>query len=112
MLRTRDWMESFNKSGKRVVQDYQNITCQNGFHIDALDPVQMGCFPKELTLWEKILIGISATVTIGIVIAIIAISRRWNEVKWFMYLYFDVLDKNDGIDDLEGMGKDALISYR
>ena len=112
MLSMRDWMESFNKSGTRVVQDYLHINCQNGYPIHALDAVQMGCFPKELTLWEKILLGVSATVTIGIVIAIIAINRRWNEVKWFMYLHFNILDKNDGKEDLENMEKDAIISYR
>ena len=48
----------------------------------------------------------------GVAVAIIFISRRWKEVKWFMYLHFDVLDKNDEDEDLEIVEADALLSYR
>ena len=101
----KHWMANYTS-------DYSKMKCDNGRPIHELDAVQMGCFPKELPLWEKILIGVLAAVTVAVVIVIIAISRRWNEVKWFMYLHFDLLDKNDEPENLEGMEYDALLSYR
>ena len=115
MLWMTDWMANFTTdpdSDVRVVRDYYKIKCGDGRFINTLNPVQMGCFPKELTLWQKILIGISAALTITFVIAIIAISRRWNEVKWLMFLYFDILNKNDGEENLEHTESDVLLSYR
>ena len=109
LLWMKNWMT--NKSDRTIFEDYYDIECNSGVPLYEMDPVKMGCFPKELTLWQKALIGISATVTTGVVIAIIAISRRWNEVKWFMYLHFDILDKNDGNENLNNKKKDALISY-
>ena len=112
MLWMKDWMGTFNKSGKMVVQDYYALQCINGLGpIYDLDPVKMGCFPRGLTLWEKILIGLSVIIAIAIVIAIIAISRRWEEVKWFMYLHFDILDTSDTKENPDAEN-DALVSYR
>ena len=106
----KDWM--FNKSGRSIVQDLNDITCSNGGPMNQMDAVKLGCFPKELTLWQKMLIGISAFVIVGVVIAIIAVSRRWNEVKWFVYLHFDILDKNEGNDNLENKDTDVFVSYK
>ena len=103
MLWMKDWMVNFTK-------DYDQVKCDNGHPIYTLDAVQMGCFPKELPRWAKILIGVLVPATI--LIAIIAINRRWNEVKWFMYLHFDLLDRSDEPENLEGMEYDALLSYR
>ena len=112
MLWMKNWMENFNKSGSRVVQKYHYLGCANmNVPIHALDPVKMGCYPKELTLWEKLLIGILATVITGIVIAIIAISRRWNEVKWLMYLHFNIPPKQDKKENWEGKDFDAVFSF-
>ena len=108
MLWMKDWM--LNKS--TTVQDSYEVKCSTGIPIYKIDPVKMGCFPRGLTLLQKIFIGLSAVVTVTLVIAIIAISRRWNEVKWFLYLHFDILDKNDGKEDLRNKESDALVSYR
>ena len=109
MLWMKNWMENFNKSGHRVVQKYDSLSCENmdGHPIHDLDPVKMGCYP----IWEKLLIGISAT-AISIVIAIIAISRRWNEVKWLMYLHFNILPNQDKKENWEGKDFGAVFSYR
>ena len=92
--------------------DYYQIKCDSGVPLHELSAVQVGCFPKELPLWAKILIGVSVPATIAIVIAIIAVNRRWNEVKWFMYLHFDCLPKSDEPENLDDMEYDALLSYR
>ena len=113
----KTWMENFLTSatatGVQVVQDYDRIRCDNGMLIKDSDPVEMGCYPKELTLWQKILIGLSAFVTIAIVIGIIAISRRWDEVQWLMFLHFNVLNKKDEKENnFDGIESDAFVSHR
>ena len=110
MLWLNDWLT--NNSGRAVIRDYREVKCRDGHLLYRLDAVKMGCFPKELTVWEKILTRSSAFVILGVAVATIFISRRWKEVKWFMYLHFDVLDKNDEDEDLEIVEADALLSYR
>ncbi len=105
------WMLDWMSSGQ--VKDFNNIKCGKGKfagkYMHSLDGFKMGCFP----LWQKILIGVSVTITVLIVIAIIGVSRRWNEVKWLMFLHFDILDKNDAASEiLENKESDALLSYR
>ncbi len=105
------WMIDWMSSGQ--VEDFYYIKCGKGKfagkYMHSLDGFKMGCFP----VWQKILIGVSVTITVLIVIAIIGISRRWNEVKWFMFLHFDILDKNDAANEkLSNKEFDALLSYR
>ena len=110
------WFSKRNVSGKRAVQDYREVVCHSGMlvgkQIYKLTSNEMGCYPHKLSLGEKITVGIFGTLIIGITIAIIAISRRWNEVKFFLYLHFDILDKNDGDEDLTNKCYDVFVSYR
>ena len=108
MLWMKDWLNRFN----RTVKTLYRIKCNKDTPIIKLDAVKMGCYPKVLTLWQKILIGLSTSLTITIVILIIIISKRWKEVKWFMFLHFDILDKKDGNEYLDNKEWDALVSYR
>ena len=110
----RDWMANFTigEDHIKIVKDYYYINCSNGIPVSNLNPVELGCFPKELTLLQEILIGLSVSFTVVFVIASIVINRRWNEVKWFVYLHFDILDKNDGNENLADKESDAFLSYR
>ena len=111
-----DWFSSRTSSGKRVVQDYDQVVCSNGKMfgklIHKLTLEEMGCYPHVLSLGQKLTIGILGSLIIAIVIAIIAISRRWNEVKRFLFLHFDILDKSDRNEYLDGKTYDAFLSYR
>ncbi len=40
------------------------------------------------------------------------IFRRWNEVRFWLYKNFDILDRRDKGENLEGKEFDALVSYR
>ena len=114
------WMIEFlakrTVTGKRVVEDYDKIVCHSGImtgkYIYKLNPQQMGCYPHQLSMGEKLTIGVLGAVIIIIVIVIIAIGRRWNEVKWLLYLHFNILDKSDRNEDLSGKTFDAFLSYR
>ena len=85
------WFAMRNSDGTRKVKDYDKIVCDSGTQkgklIFKLTTQEMGCYPHILSTGEKVTIGILGTLIVGIVIAIIAISRRWNEVKWFLYLH-------------------------
>ena len=110
------WLSRQTANGERIVKDYQNVVCHSGKlvgkQIYKLTSNEMGCYPHKLSLGEKITIGIFGTLIIGITIAILAISRRWNEVKFFLFLHFDILDKNDGDEDLTDKSYDVFVSYR
>ena len=110
------WLSKRTTSGERIVKDYKNVFCDSGMlvgkQIYKLSLEEMGCYPHKLSLGEKITIGIFGALIVGIVIAIIAISRRWNEVKWLLYLYFNILDKSNDNEDLPGKKYDAFVSYR
>ena len=108
MIWMKDWLNKFNRSMKTLSQ----VTCNKNTQIIKLDAVKMGCYPRDLTLWQKLLIGLSTSLTVMIVIALITLNKRWKEVKWFMYLHFDILDKNDGNEYLDNKEWDALVSYR
>ena len=74
------WSNNFtNSSGKQVVQDYQDTKCATGkmvgIPIFVLSKIEMGCFPSEWTNWQKVGVGIRATVLVIIVI-ILAVSRN------------------------------------
>ena len=83
-----------------------------GKQIYQLTLEELGCYPHKLSTGEKVSIGIFGTLIIGITIAIIAVSRRWNEVKFLLYLHFDILDKNDRDEDLTDKLYDVFLSYR
>ena len=110
------WFLKLNSNSERLVKDYQDVVCHNsvmaGKQIYKLTLEEIGCYPHKLSTGEKITIGIFGTLIIGITIAIFAISRRWNEVKFFLYLHFDILDKNDGDEDLTDKFYDIFVSYR
>ena len=116
MLWLISWFNKFLPDGTRVVRDYNNVKCSNtstGKLIYKLTAVEMGCFPKELTSWQKSILGVGGGIIILLVIIIIVAGKRWNEVKWFLFFHFDIRDKRDeDVNTLEGMKWDAMISFR
>ena len=111
-----DWFKARTSTGQRIVKDYDRIVCDGGpmkrKEIYRLRPEDMGCYPHNLSFGEKLTIGIFSALIIATVIAIVAISRRWNEVKWFLYLHFDILDKDDKDENLLGKKYDVFLSYK
>ena len=93
MLWLISWINKFLPDGTRIVRDYTKVTCSNtGKLIYKLTAVEMGCFPKQLTSWQKAILGVGGGIIILVVIAIIVVAKRWNEVKWFLFfiLIFEI----------------------
>ena len=77
-----------------------------GTLVYQLDNKIMGCiFP----IWAISTIVISAVV---IVVIIIIINRKWEAIRFFMFVNFDILPKDDGQENLEEMEFDAFVTYR
>ena len=116
MLWLISWMNKFSPGGTRIVSDYGKVKCSNvpnGKLIYKLTAVEMGCFPKELTSWQKAILGVGGGIIVLVVIAIAVVAKRWNEVRWFLFFHFNIRDKrDDDVNLLERMKWDAMISYR
>ena len=84
MLWLISWINNFVlPDGPRIVRDYEKVRCSNtGKLIYKLTAVEMGCFPKELTSWQIAILGVGGGIMILVVITVIAVAKRWNEVKW------------------------------
>ena len=112
-----DWFKKTTTLG-RIVKDYDEVICHGGIRsvmgkqIYKLTTDEMGCYPHVLSLAERLTIGILGTLIIIIVIFIIAVGRRWNEVKWLLYLHFGILDRSDRNEDLTGKNYDAFLCYK
>ena len=78
----------------------------SGTPINELDAKAMGCvFPT----WA--IITISLLVCIFIVLAIV-LNRKWETIKFYMFVHFNVLTYDDGPEDLDEMEFDGFITYR
>ncbi len=115
ILWMKNWMASFNHSGKRVVQDFYRIDCHfaNGsaYQVHALDPVRMKCYPFVFSAkFVKIIASLSGFVTI---ISILGLSIACNlrECKWLLYATCGFLLTSDK-EDLTEKTFDAYFSYR
>ena len=66
----------------------------------------MGCiFP----IWAISTIVASAVI---IVVTIIILNRKWEAIKFFMFMHFDILPKDDDRENLDEMEFDAFVTYR
>ena len=117
MLWMISWLaNSTLPSGEHLVPDYRNVTCDNGIYkgkeIYKLNRVDMGCYPNRMPSWEIALLATVGILLVTFCIIMFLVFRRWNEVKFWMYKHFDILDKRDKEENLEGIKFDALLSYR
>ncbi len=114
-----EWINGFtDENGERIVKDYKQVVCSIGpkkgkpiYLLNEQDLTDMGCLKGALTALQEVLLGVFAALLISIIVAIIIIGRRWEEVRWLMYLHLDILDKSDRDEDLTDMEYDALLSY-
>ena len=107
-------MNKFLPDGTRIVCDYEKVKCSNiKKQIYKITAFEMGCFLKKLTSWQKAILGVGGCIILLIVITVILVAKRWNEVKWFLFFHFNIRDKrDDDVNILKRMKWDAMISFR
>ena len=77
-----------------------------GTPLYQLDKKIMDCiFP----IWAISTIVVSA---VTVVVIIIIINRKWDAIRFFMFMHFDIVPNNDGPENLDEMDFDAFITYR
>ena len=66
----------------------------------------MGCtFPT----WAVIVVALTSITT---VIIIILLNRKWETIKFYMFVHFNILTNDDGPENLDEMDFDGFITYR
>ena len=59
--------------------------------------------------WGIIVIVITAVI---IVIAIVIINRKWETIKFFMFMRYGMVPNDDGPENLDEMDFDTFVTYR
>ncbi len=79
----------------------------SGTPIFLLDRKSMKCF--EFPVWNGILIG--SVVLVLVTLALIT-NRKWEAVKFCLFMKHNLLINDDGPENLEDMEFDAFVAYR
>ena len=112
------WLNTYTTpSGQHVVVDYNKLICESGLMkgrvISTLTAVEMGCFPRELTVLQKVGIAIGAGVAlvmIGVLLFIIA--RRSRKVQFFLFNTFNLNTiTDDKHEDIDKFRYDAFFCF-
>ncbi len=67
----------------------------------------MGCV--TLPVWIGIVTG---TVILFLLISIVVINRKWEVIKFLLFMKFNVLINDDTPDDVNDLEFDAFVIYR
>ena len=117
------WLNNFTSlHGEHVIIDYEYVKCASGLMVGTaihkLNAVEMGCFPREWTMWQKIGVGIGTALAALIILALtVIIIKRSRDIKFFFYYYFKWwtcfgIPKDDMDENLIGIEYDGYLSYR
>ena len=50
--------------------------------------------------------------TLTIVVIIIILNRKWEAIRFFMFMHFNILPNDEGPENLDEMEFDAFVTYR
>ncbi len=67
----------------------------------------MGCL--NFPLWIGITTG---TVVVVVIIVIVVMNRKWEAVKFLLFMRFNVVVKDDEPEDVDNLEFDAFVSFR
>ena len=115
-----NWINNFATRiyRKHVVRDYAQLKCHSGKMrgkpIYQLNEVDMGCYPHDWTLQQKLIVGLSISIGTIIIVAVVIVglySRRGRFMLYY-YLKMDTIPRDDQNEDLEDIEYDAFFCYR
>ena len=102
------WILTFMTSDQNhVIQDIYDIFCANS--PERLVVISMMC-PNAwlMVILSKVAISLCALV---VAVAIVVLYRKRNEVRWRLYLHFDISFKWDKDINIAEMNYDCYLSY-
>ncbi len=79
----------------------------SGAAIYQLDRTEMGCV--DFPIWIGIVIG---TVVLGLIIVVVLLNRKWNAIKFFLFMKFNILFHDDEPEIVNDLEFDAFVAYR
>ena len=114
------WINNFTTGiyRKHVVRDYGQLKCHSGKMrgkpIYKLNQVDMGCYPHDWTLQQKLIVGLSISIgtIIIVVVVIIGLYSRRGRFLLYYYLKMDTIPPDVKNEDLEDIEYDAFFCYR
>ena len=113
-----NWINNITTTGGRLVEDYAQVKCHNGkmrgHPIYKLNRVDLGCYPRDWTLQQKLLVGLSISIGCIIIVATIIVglhSRRGRFILYY-YLKMDTIPRDDKNEELTNIEYDAFFCYR
>ena len=86
------WLNNFTSQyGNHIIIDYKSVKCASGLMVGKaiykLNEVDMGCFPRKWTIWQKVGVGIgTAVAAIIILVLTVLIIKRSRDIKFFLPL--------------------------
>ena len=115
-----DWINNFTTTSTRehVVVDHTKLNCHSGkMHgkpIYKLSKVDLGCYPHDWTVLQKLIVGLSVSIGSIIIVALVIVSLFSKRGRFLMYYYLkmDTITRDDRNEDLEDIEYDAFFCYR
>ena len=117
------WLNNFTgPDGEHKIVNYDRLVCHQGIMkgmpIYLLKVVDMGCFPKEWTLWQKVGVGLGSGLA-GLVIILLSVLviKRSRDIRFFFYYYCKWctcigVPKDDKNEKLDNIKHDAFLYFR
>ena len=76
--------------------------------IYRLDMSTLGCI-YQFPVWEMTVLGLASVL---VMFLIMVINRQWKKLKFYAFVHFDILTKDDEPEDLKDIEFDGYITYR
>ena len=112
-----DWINKF-VHGERIVVDHAQVNCHSGKMrgkpIYKLNRVDLGCYPHDWTIQQKLIVGLSVSIGVTIIVIVVIIGLHSRRGQFFMYYYLkmDTIPRDDKNEDLGDIEYDAFFCYR
>ena len=114
------WLNNFTgPDGEHKIVNYDRLVCHQGIMkgmpIYLLTVVDMGCFPREWSLWQKVGVGVgSGLAGLVIILLSVVVIKRSRDIRFFFYYYCTCIGvpKDDKNEKLDGIDYDAFLHFR
>ena len=110
MMWMQDWLYKLSQK-ESFILDIKNVTCGPGpfsaHAIYELDEDVLGCAIEWYWTVTLACVAVSVFVTAALVL-----HRNWEKLKFLLFVHFDILTTDDGVENLDDMLYDGFVSYR
>ena len=80
----------------------------SGTLVYQLNSYEMGCH-GHFTVWAIAVIALGAVV---IIVVVIILTRKWEAIRFYLFMHFNILIKDNHVENINDMDFDAYVAYR